>query len=454
MPLTDSYKRLKLDLVVVDREDRQRRDVDVEDLLPSVKRNGVLQPIIVDPLPDGKYKLVAGERRLVASQRLGIETIPARLSKDLSPVEHQILELTENIKRKDLDWKDLVEATARVHKLFAGLDPDWTMGETAEEIGLSLGTVSLYLKVQGEMNSARVSTAGTVREAYNMLNRRDQRKMGQALQDLISITDSVVGPKSEPKAQEPGPNGEPMAPVEPKPKPPDVLCQSFLEWAPRYEGPKFNLIHCDFPFGIGVFAGPQGNKDGEAYTDRPEDYWNLLDCLLGNLDRLLSLSGHLMFWYSDKLGTETKKRLAEKAPSLTFIPYSLIWFKSDNVGIVEDVRRKPRHVYETCLLGYRGDRHLVMPKADCYPCPTDRTLHASTKPEPMLRHFMSMLVDETTSLLDPTCGAGSSLRAADSLGANRVFGMDISAEYVERAQDALNIARALREASQRMENAS
>jgi len=62
----------------------------------------------------------------------------------------------------------------------------------------------------------------------------------------------------------------------------------------------------------------------------------------------------------------------------------------------------------------------------------------------MLRYFMSMLVDETTSLFDPTCGSGASLRAAEDLGANLVLGLELDPTYAKSANDATLRARILR----------
>jgi DNA modification methylase len=57
----------------------------------------------------------------------------------------------------------------------------------------------------------------------------------------------------------------------------------------------------------------------------------------------------------------------------------------------------------------------------------------SIKPEPVLREFFRMFVDEFTTMLDPTCGSGTALRAAEGLGAKRVLGIEIDKEFVDRA---------------------
>jgi len=57
-----------------------------------------------------------------------------------------------------------------------------------------------------------------------------------------------------------------------------------------------------------------------------------------------------------------------------------------------------------------------------------------------------MLCDENTIMLDPTCGSGSSLRAAESLGAKYVLGLEINKDYANLAREALEKSRRLRKA--------
>lgn len=464
MPITDDYQRVRCRDIIVKRDDRQRREIDTKDLEPSIRANGVLNPIIVDR----SLVLQAGERRLAASIAVGFETIPVRFADRLSPVEAQIIELEENIKRQDLEWQDLVRAAQRIHQLHCQLDPDWTMGETAESCCLSAGTVSMYLRVAGEMDQERVRNCISVREAYNLLSRRDQRAAGEALEQLIGTADDMMdapsgAPRSDGAPTNGGASPGPVGAIARLPTPhagasaprfadpaQSILHESFLQWAPRYSGKRFNLIHCDFPYGINAFAGPQsGAGHHETYSDTPKDYRELVLCLCKNLDQLLAVSGHLMFWYSNKPAIQewTLRTFRELAPSLDFIDYPLIWVKSDNAGIASDAKRTPRHTYETCLLASRGRRQIIEIRADAYSAPTDKRWHVSTKPIPMLKHFMSMLVDSNTTILDPTCGSGSALQAAEELGASRVLGMDEDEQTVGLARQSLKQARSLRVAS-------
>lgn len=67
---------------------------------------------------------------------------------------------------------------------------------------------------------------------------------------------------------------------------------------------------------------------------------------------------------------------------------------------------------------------------------TTSNIHMSEKPRPVLQHFFRLFVDENTRFLDPTCGSGNAVRAADDMGAKSVQGLEINPEFCEGAQKA------------------
>lgn len=454
MPITDTTRRVAITDIKVLRSERQRRQISTADLESSIRSIGLLQPIIIS----SDLVLKAGERRLTACRNLGHQDILCRFAESLTDTEAQIIELEENLKREDLPWRDTVRALARIHQLFCEMDPDWAQQQTAERLSLTPGTVSLYLRVFPDIDDERLANADTIREAYNVLSRRDQRAAGDALQELLETPDTLPGvslysPTDLPSIT-PGSatiqvvgTGVAFKATAAEPTAEESIQQAdFLEWAPRYTGPKFSFIHCDFPYGIDFASSAQGlGSETTTYNDSKDTYVNLLECLCQQIDRLMSVSAHLMFWYSAKHHQLTMERFSRLA-SLEFHVYPLIWLKSDNAGIAGDARRHPRHIYETCLFASRGRRQIVKIMADAYSAPTDKRLHVSTKPEPMLRHFMSMVVDEHTSMLDPTCGSGAAIRAAESLGAKLALGLEIDPESCRLAQQDLKRVRLARKA--------
>ena len=101
----------------------------LEELSESIKKSGVLQPIIVQQVGNESYQLIAGERRLRASRLAGLKTIPC-LVKDVSDRDAAVLGLVENVQRSQLNtieealgYKSLKEAH----------------GLSAKEIGLLVG---------------------------------------------------------------------------------------------------------------------------------------------------------------------------------------------------------------------------------------------------------------------------------------------------------------------------
>jgi hypothetical protein len=456
MNLTDVFGRVRCTDVIVRRDERQRKVVEIDDLIPSIQQFGVLCPIVLDE----HGVLVFGERRLTTCLHLGLEDIPYRLVQDLSPVERQMLELEENVKRRGLTWRDEVEACAKIHSLHQQVDPAWSQQETAKLLGVNSGDLSMILRVSREIDSPRLAQASGIRAAYNILARLDDRAMGDAISDIMEtgkqifqepeIAVSIMTPSTW---VPPGDgisvgalHAEPAPP--PPPAPDSILNESFLDWAPNYTGRPFTFVHCDFPYGINAFGGEMSGRDKwTTYDDSPDVYWALIRCLCQNLDKIMAHSSHLMFWFSMEHYWETMEAFRIHAPSLHFNKFPLLWLKSDNVGILPDANRGPRRVYETALIASREDRLILKPVGNAYSAPTDKRHHHSTKPEPMLKHFFQMFVDEHTRMLDPTCGGGSALRAADTMGVEQVLGLEISEEHCDNARRAFRQARALRNAS-------
>lgn len=85
----------------------------LNELAASIAARGVIQPVIVTPLPDGRYRLVAGERRWRAAQRAQLHEIPA-LVRDLTEREVMALALIENLQREDLNP---IEEARAYHRL-------------------------------------------------------------------------------------------------------------------------------------------------------------------------------------------------------------------------------------------------------------------------------------------------------------------------------------------------
>lgn len=89
----------------------------LQELAESIKQFGVLQPILVRPAKDGKYEIIAGERRWRASKLAGLDEIPAvtRTAEELEQLE---MAMVENMQRVDLSPLEQAATIQRLHELF------------------------------------------------------------------------------------------------------------------------------------------------------------------------------------------------------------------------------------------------------------------------------------------------------------------------------------------------
>jgi ParB family chromosome partitioning protein len=126
------------------RQPRQSFDEEaLDELARSLRMQGVLQPVVVRPLPDGKYELIAGERRWRAAQRAGIHQIPA-LVRDVPDERLLELALIENLQREELNAIEEAEA----YRVLID-DLQLTQNEVAERVGKQRATISNALRLLG-----------------------------------------------------------------------------------------------------------------------------------------------------------------------------------------------------------------------------------------------------------------------------------------------------------------
>lgn len=426
-----TFHSVPLDSIIVKRDERQRRELsDISTLMNSISRLGLIHPLVITR----DNELVAGERRYNACKNLGWTSVPVQYVDEVDDLTLQAIELEENIKRQDIEWKDQVSAISRYHKLRQSQEKGWVQEDTGKALGLSDTTVSKMLLVANELEqgNAMVMEAPKFSTAFGITERARQRHEAQVLEKLHDTFKGV-------DISEPATTDEPDS----------ILTTDFTEWAGT-SSIRFNFIHCDFPYGIGADSFNQGGAASHGgYDDTPEDWSRLMTALEVVTKLSTAQSAHLMFWFAmRKADSRLYEPTAAALERMGWLvnPMPLIWMKSDGAGILPDPERGPRQVYETCLLASRGDRRIVRAVANAYAAPTVRDRHMSEKPEPMLRHFFGMLVDKNTVLLDPTCGSGSALRAAESLGARYVLGLERDPEFASLARDALKRSRTLRKA--------
>lgn len=115
----------------------------LEELSKSIREHGLIEPIVVRKAPgqEGKFEIIAGERRWRASQRAGLKEVLVIL-KEVSPKNAYEIALIENIQREDLNAVELAEAFDRLIK-----DYGYTQEQVAERVNKDRTTVTNHLRL-------------------------------------------------------------------------------------------------------------------------------------------------------------------------------------------------------------------------------------------------------------------------------------------------------------------
>ena len=400
----------------------------------------------------------------------GWSKIPSQLGKNLTEQELVVFEFIENAQRMDLKWQDRAKAIYTIHAHGLSTEKSWNNQRTGILVGLDHSNVAKCLKIWRFMIEAEaepdknsplkliISEANTMQSALQTIDRHISRRQD----DVISLTSTAIAPKiknNKDISAKPGPRPDNERGNTPLIKHLDesgffeeeeenlepvslgqqiIFNEDFNSWAENYEGEPFNFLHCDFPYGISFNKGAQGNtiasKVTGNYNDNSDVYWGLLNTLAKYQDKLISPSAHIMFWFSQNHYDETKQFFNINFKGCVIQPFLMIWHCSDASGILPDPQRYGRRTYETAMLITFGDRLISVPKSLSFSSPreTSTRIHRSQKPLAVLDHFLSMFVDESSKVLDPTAGSGTSLVISHNLGA-KVIGLEMQEETHKNA---------------------
>lgn len=174
-PAKDQVQELSVSEIQANRYQPRQvfADEALAELSDSIKKVGLIQPILVRKLPDKGYELIAGERRLRAAKLAGLKTVPAMV-REYNDAQSSEIALIENIQREDLNAIEEARAYARVLQEF-----HLTQEELAAKIGRSRSYLANFLRLLNlDEQVQNAVAAGTL-------------SMGQA-KPLLSLEDKAL----------------------------------------------------------------------------------------------------------------------------------------------------------------------------------------------------------------------------------------------------------------------
>ncbi|MBI2763611.1 MAG: ParB/RepB/Spo0J family partition protein [Chloroflexi bacterium] len=169
----------------------------LEELASSIREHGVLQPILVRPLGNNKYELIAGERRWRASMTAGLETIPA-LVEDIDDDTALEISIIENLQREDLSPLDEAAMYDRMVR-----EHGYSVRKLAQKLGKDKGYLENRLRLADapadvrELVSLRKDTLSHAYELMKVEDPKKRKRLGQQVArgelTLLKLRERIEG---------------------------------------------------------------------------------------------------------------------------------------------------------------------------------------------------------------------------------------------------------------------
>jgi ParB family chromosome partitioning protein len=155
----------------------------LNELAASIAEHGVLQPILVIPSGD-RYRVVAGNRRLKAAARAGLEQIPAIVKSETDENTMFLWNIVENIQRVDLTAAERVKAIRQLAETGLGVR------EVSRGTGLSAGTISRWIRIADKPAVLRALEDGRldIFGAMELAQVKDQDRLDQLIEAASSLS--------------------------------------------------------------------------------------------------------------------------------------------------------------------------------------------------------------------------------------------------------------------------
>ena len=242
----------------------------LKELAVSIKEHGVIQPIIVRNV-NGKYEIIAGERRYKASAMAGLTKIPA-IIRNLDDKESSKVALLENLQRRNLNPIE----EARTYQKILEID-QMTQEELAKTMGKSQSAVANKIRLLGlsdEVQTALLKEQISERHARTLLNIPDKKKQNEMLKRVINEKMTVRQLEQEIKDMYPKEKGESMNNQAMNMSSSPITSTSFVNSSPLI--PTAALPEDTSDYGKIKIAPPDGDTT-EEHTPRFINYGEIND---------------------------------------------------------------------------------------------------------------------------------------------------------------------------------
>jgi len=391
------------------KDERFREEFgEIEELAVSISRYGLLHPIVIDE----DMNLVAGERRLKAHQKLGLESIDVKYIKDTSELEKREIEIEENLRRKDFTWTEEVKAKNAVDTIkrelygnaVKGHGGGWSMRDTADSLGDSMGTVSRDLRLAKAIEEfPELMKEKTKEAAWKNYQKIRERSLVDALSSKVVVKV-------------------------------DVKClvhgDSKVEMK-KLKSNSVDLVHTDPPFAIALDKGFKSIDAwaGKVYDDELQEVMNTIGLVVKECYRVLKEDRHMYLYFAIQHYDYVRKLLEDTGFNVNAVP--CMWHKTGGGGAGGSEYSFASN-YEVCFLCMKGRRALnKLGQSNVWVEPRvapQRKIHPTQKPHSLIRKCIEQSTRAGELVIDPFAGSASTLLAAFETK-REAWGCELDKEY-------------------------
>jgi len=385
--------------------DFREEQENIGELAISIKKVGLLEPILLKPLSNGEYELTAGRRRFAAlTEFLNIKELVEGEHFLIRDVDALVAQLEENIKRENFKPLEIANLVYTIHKekvdefgpAVKGKGGGWGVKQTAELLSMGPSTVAQYLKMWEnkelvEEDDSVSSAMEKVRKAKatNMLNRVRAVIAKKIKEEAKTVDDDILKTNID---------GFKLA---------DAV--EFLKSVD-----KVDHVITDPPYGINLDDILDGDDTYEVYKDSEAAYFSLLDNCIPEWSRIVD-NGFIIVWCAFRFFDIVREKLSDNGFSCSLTP--LIWIKTNAGGSTIRPDKVLGSIAECAVYGWKGNPSLIRKgRHNIFKHPTVKSnrIHVAQKPDSLCKEILNVFTEKNDVVLDCFAGSGSMLRACIS----------------------------------------
>ncbi len=409
----------------IDEGMRFREDYgDLTDLIHSIRTQGVISPIAVRPTSNNRYLLIAGGRRLRASKEAGLEVIPTRIfTKELTELELRVLELAENIQRKDMGWMEEAKLKREIHLLQQKIHGKPTPGPS-EAKGWSVEDTASMLGISRTSAGQAIALAENIEKLSGVVDFSKMKSAKEAGSVINNISEAVLR-KELVKRAERKKEAEPFL---------QALYNSFIisdvfEGMSKLPDESFDCVILDPPYGI-VINDTKKENDCETYTEvEQKKYLLFMEQVLKETFRLQKPNTFCVCWFGIEPWFEYIYNLGISA-GYSGNRIVGVWTKPNGQSLNPSTQLAS--AFEPFFIFKKGAPILAKPgRTNVFsfsPVPPQRKYHPTQKPLELASEIIQTFSFESSKILVPFLGSGVDILASASCNRAAV-GFDLAEEH-------------------------